>query len=161
VANYEGDYDSGTVAAQEALEAYTSIGDISGSTYARNALGIAALYTGDADLAEEHFTQALVVQRAAGDRRALGVALHNLGEVAAECRLDAARAERLYEESLALFESIGHTLNVASTLGALGELHDNLGNFELAITFATRAIDAYITVDNQYQACTLHAGERG
>ena len=149
VANYESDYMAGSAAAQEALDAYEVVGDRAGAAQSRNALGIAAMYTGRYDLAEHLFGATLRVYRELGDERGVAVALHNLGEIASECRFDFVTAEQRYEESLAIFRQLGHTMNVGSTLGVLAELRAHRGDIAGARTLGLEALATYRQLDNQ------------
>jgi predicted ATPase len=149
VANYESDYKAGAAAAQHALDAYTKSGDHIGVAQARNALGIAAMYTGRYDEAETCFSTALETYRELGDDRGVAVELHNLGEIASECRLDFAVAESRYEQSLAIFRRLGHSMNVGSTLGVLAELRAHNGDITAARKLAHEALATYRRIDNQ------------
>jgi predicted ATPase len=149
VANYETDYKAGASAAQRALYAYKKSGDRIGIAQASNALGIAAMYTGRYEEAENYFDAALATYREDSDDRGIAVALHNLGEIASEYRLDFAAAESRYEESLAIFRRLGHSMNVGSTLGVLAELHAHNGDSSEARRLSHEALQTYRRIDNQ------------
>ncbi len=149
IANYESDYAAGKVAAEQALRAYARAADRGGQAQARTALGIAAMYTGAYDVAEELFEQTKDAYREIGDSRGLAVALHNLGEVASECRFDFVNAVTYLEESLAIFERLGHSMNVGSTLGVFAELYAHTGDVLLARRYARDALTIYRRIDNQ------------
>lgn len=149
VANYESDYGAGANAAAQALDAYTKTADRMGAAQARNALGIAAMYTGGYDEAENFFKEALKTYRELGDERGVAVALHNLGEIASECHFDFAWAETLYEQSLAIFQRLGHSMNIGSTLGVLAELRAHCGDLSKARELAQEALQVYRRLDNQ------------
>lgn len=149
VANYESDYRAGAEAAEQALQAYTRTGDRIGAAQARNALGIAAMYTGRYDEAEDRFNGALDIYRELGDERGVAVALHNLGEIASECRFDFTGAEMLYEQSLAIFQRLGHSMNIGGTLGVLAELRAHRGDISQARNLGHEALKTYRKLDNQ------------
>ena len=149
VANYESDYKTGAESAQQALEAYTKASDPIGAAQARNALGIAAMYTGEYDEAERLFGNALETYRERNDERGVAVALHNLGEIASECRFDFALAQGLFEQSLAIFQRLGHALNVGATLGVLAELCAYGGHISQARQLGREALKTYRSLDNQ------------
>ena len=149
VANYESDYGAGAAAAQRSLDAYSKSEDRIGAAQARNALGIAAMYTGRYDEAEGWFESTLQTYRELGDARGIAVSLHNLGEIAAECRLDFRTGEALYQESLATFRRLGHAMNVGTTLGLLAELRAHEGDFADARKLGYEALATYRRIDNQ------------
>jgi len=149
VANYESDYRAGAIAAGHARDAYTKSGDRIGVAQANNALGIAAMYTGRYDEAEVFFDGALATYRELGDDRGVAVALHNLGEIAFECRLDFATAESRYEQSLAIFRRLGHSMNVGSTLGVLADMRAHSGDIATARDISHEALATFRRIDNQ------------
>lgn len=149
VANYESDYRAGAIAAGHARDAYTKSGDRIGVAQASNALGIAAMYTGRYDEAEVFFDGALATYRELGDDRGVAVALHNLGEIASECRLDFATAESRYEQSLAIFRRLGHSMNVGSTLGVLADMRAHSGDIATARDISHEALATFRRIDNQ------------
>lgn len=149
VANYESDYGAGAAAAQQALDAYTEAADFIGAAQARNALGIAAMYTGRYQEAEEFFNSALKTYRELGDERGVAVALHNLGEIASECRFDFTGAQALYEQSLDTFQRLGHSMNVGVTLSVLAELRAHRAEIPEARKLGREALRIYRSLDNQ------------
>jgi len=148
-ANYGGDYAAGEKNAAEARDAYRLDGNEVGAAHACNALGVAAMYSGRFDQAETLFERALGTYRALGAVRDVAVALHNLGEIAADHHCNFAGARRRYAESLDIFRQLQHAMNVGCTLGLLAELATYEADGARAIGFSREALQIHISLENQ------------
>ncbi len=102
--------------------------------------GGATTMTG-ADLnGERLYEQSLAEFRALGDEAAVGSLLQRLAESARQ-RGDAAHARRLAEESLQIARSTGATRVEAQSLGTLGSLTYEGGDYELGMQLLERSAD--------------------
>lgn len=113
------------------------------------ALGNARFKSGDAPGAEALYVRALAAHRVALDRRGIAVSLMNLGSLAADWKLEYARARKLFEESLAIFRSLGISVNAGIVLANLGEIAGYESRFDEAIAFANESLSTFERLHNQ------------
>ncbi len=102
-------------------------------------LGVAKLRTQDLAAAEAGFTRAIEVAGTASDTRERAIATENLA-VLAHLRHDYARAQRFYNDAVALLKRLGNRAMLARVANNLGELYLSLGDRDRARTlceFAT------------------------
>jgi predicted ATPase/DNA-binding CsgD family transcriptional regulator/DNA-binding XRE family transcriptional regulator len=126
-----GDFEHATSFHTRALELCQVSGDLVGTAFAQNNLGVQRLHQGDFAAASEWFTQSLALARQIGDLRTCFLALHNLGDV--ERRVgNLERARELYEESLALCRETGDPYAVSMNLDGLGRVHLRAGRLQVA-----------------------------
>ena len=114
---------------EESLPLARRIGDVTMIAHSLNALGEIARMLGHLGDAQEFYTRALEVSRGSYAREA--VILLNLGLVAfAQGNADAARA--YFEQSLALYETLGERGSLAACLDGLAGVHAVNGEAERA-----------------------------
>jgi DNA-binding NtrC family response regulator/tetratricopeptide (TPR) repeat protein len=102
-------------------------------------LGVAMLRLGELQIAEASFTRAVEVAIGATDMRERAIATENLA-VLAHLRREWDRAQRYYDEAVALLKRLGNRAMLARVANNLGELYLCLGDRERARTlceFAT------------------------
>jgi predicted ATPase/DNA-binding SARP family transcriptional activator len=100
---------------------------------ARALIGAAILAQGQGEYASARalYQEALVICRAADDRRAMAMVLHGLGNVAA-LQGDLAEARALYEQTLVAARQLGDEGAVAASLTNIGAMANNQGDLEAA-----------------------------
>jgi predicted ATPase/DNA-binding SARP family transcriptional activator len=106
--------------AEEALALYHDLGDRRGVALTLLTLGNAVQAQGDAEQATTHYREAQDHARAVGDQWALGLALNNLGLLAADS--DRRRGAQLLRESVTIFRELGVDQLTAFALVSLGEI---------------------------------------
>jgi diguanylate cyclase (GGDEF)-like protein len=85
------------------------------------------------------YQEALLLQRAAGDRDGEGDSLNALGTIYFDTG-DVARALENYTASLAVKEETGAGFGISNCLNNLGNVHGHLGEYPKAIEYHTRAL---------------------
>jgi predicted ATPase/class 3 adenylate cyclase len=90
--------------------------------------GLLAYWQGDYPAARAQHEECLAIWRQRGDRRGIGISLHNLGMVA-RSQGDYAAAHSMYEESLAITRELGNRWSLAASLMNLGNLAAELGDY--------------------------------
>ena len=110
--------------------------------------GMLARRQGDYAAARALHEDALVIERAIGDRRGLASSLSNLGIVARE-QNDNATAKALYEESLALRRELGDQWGIGAALNNLGlvVLHD--GDYPAARALYGECLEVFRALGNR------------
>jgi serine/threonine protein kinase len=99
-----------------------------------NAMGLAYLHMGKAEVAAGYFENTLRLTRETGDRQGEGAALGNLGLAYADMG-DACRAISYYEQCLAIDREIGDRRGEGAVLNNTGEAYRNLGDARRAIRY--------------------------
>lgn len=118
------------------------LGDPVQAARSRNSLGIAHLYAGDYETAEQLFTHALADFEAADDVVGTAFARSSLGLVAAAgTRVDEAMAQLL--ESLRLLRRAGRSRDAASVLTNLGNIVQDHGDLQRAHRFYEGALQLH------------------
>ena len=102
--------------------------------------GMLAYSQGDLVQAESRGREGLAIYRALGDRRGIGMQLHNLGNVASD-RGDYAEATALYEESVAVKRARGDRPGTARSLNSLGIIAYERGDYPRAAALLEEALD--------------------
>jgi predicted ATPase/class 3 adenylate cyclase len=90
--------------------------------------GLLAYWQGDYPAARAQHEECLAIWRQRGDRRGIGISLHNLGMVA-RSQGDYAAAHSMYEESLAITRELGNRWSLAASLMNLGNLAAEQGDY--------------------------------
>jgi predicted ATPase len=134
--------------AEQALEAFTALGDEIGLAWARHMLGQVLTNQGSLDPAVEALEGALDVFRRYEDNRGIGLTLHLLG-VTGLRRGDYAAAERWHLEELALWRRMGSRFGQGGALRrlAVGQLH--LGNLAAAAEACCEARSLFTHLDDK------------
>jgi DNA-binding NtrC family response regulator/tetratricopeptide (TPR) repeat protein len=101
-------------------------------------LGVAMLRLGELQVAEASFTRAVEVAVGATDTRERAIATENLA-VLAHLRREWDRAQRCYDEAVALLKRLGNRAMLARVANNLGELYLSLGDRERARTLCEYA----------------------
>jgi tetratricopeptide (TPR) repeat protein len=114
-----------------------------------NAVGVAYLHMGKAELATSYFEKALALMREAGDRRGEGNALGNLGTAYADLG-NAGRAVEYYKQYLELAREIGDRRGEGNALGNLGSAYLNLGEARQAIGYYEQQIQIAHEILDRY-----------
>jgi tetratricopeptide (TPR) repeat protein len=107
--------------------------------HASTRLALAARRRGDLATARRRYEDALEMHRAARDRHAEARVLANLGDVEADDG-ESARAEALYQESLALRSGLGDRIGMATVLERLAGVADDRPARAAALIGAADAI---------------------
>src|SRR6185312_13767920 len=113
----------------QALALYESIGDVRGLARCYRNLGIAAQFEAKLDEAEQAFTRAMTVARAAGIPDICGMSGLNLG-VRAQKRGDYDRARELFGDALALCAAAKHSEFQLVALYNMAHVERELGLWE-------------------------------
>jgi predicted ATPase len=107
LAQTQGDYPAARRFLTDSIELYRSIGDKRSTAAALLGAGFTARVQEDYQSARSLLEQALMLARTTGHTFVVAAALHHLGMIAADADQDLVAAERLLEESLKLYTSLG------------------------------------------------------
>lgn len=114
--------------------------------------GIVLRRHGRADEAFEAYTEAIVIFRRLGIRRAEAFALNSLGV--------ALTSNGLYEDAITTFRAsihidrqTGDRLRLGRKLSNVGQLYDALGDVSQGLAFVQRALDVFEAVDDRAGRC--------
>jgi predicted ATPase len=122
LAQTQGDYPAARRFLTESIELYQSVDDKRSTAAALLAAGFTARVQEDYHSARGLVEQSLMLARMTGHTFVVAAALHHLGMIAADADHDLAAAERLLEESLTLYTSLGLPRFVALLQLSLGEV---------------------------------------
>jgi DNA-binding CsgD family transcriptional regulator len=114
---FQGDHERATELLEEALALFKAQGDRTGLALTLTHLGFAAVHGGDSERVTELRREAEALRREPLDRWVMGYLLAFLALAALD---DHERVLALFEESLALFRELEHTLGIAICLTGLG-----------------------------------------
>jgi tetratricopeptide (TPR) repeat protein len=114
-----------------ALELYESIGDVRGQARGYSNLGVAAVLETKLDVAQQAFSKAIAVSRAAGIPDVWGLAALNLGVLSQKVG-DYDRARELFGEALGLFAAVKHSEYQLGALYNMAHVERELGLWESA-----------------------------
>ena len=128
-------------ASERAAEAYREIGDSLGAARAQSIVGHALMALGRSAEARPHLHEALEIARARGSRRLVAYIVRCLGWDSSVNAGDVIAARAYYAEALQIYESLGAKLNLAFTLNDLSECESVAGNVDVALRYATAAVD--------------------
>lgn len=129
------------VASERALEEYRELGDALGAARAQSIVAHAMMALGRSVEARPHLHQALAIARAQGSRRLIAYIVRCLGWDSSVNEGNVIAARAYYAEALQIYESLGAKLNAAFTLNDLSECESVAGNVEVALRYATAAVD--------------------
>lgn len=115
----------------EALALYEEIGDVRGQVRAYNNLGVTATAEGRLDDAQQAYSHAIDVGRAAGIADLWGLAAQNLG-VLLQRRGDYDRARELFGDALSLFAAVKHSEFQLVALSNMAHVERELGLWDSA-----------------------------
>ena len=149
VAHAAGDFERLATLAEELVAIHEKGKDPRALARALNALGNARFKTGDAQTAETLYVRALAAYRMGRDRRGAAVALMNLGSLVADWKLEYGRAHKLFEEALAIFRSLGISVNAGIVLANLGEINGYQERFEDAVAYANESLSIFERLGNR------------
>jgi tetratricopeptide (TPR) repeat protein len=119
------------VAWASALELYEAIGDVRGQARGYSNLGVAAVLETQSDVAQQAFSKAIAVSRAAGIPDVWGLAALNLGVLSQKVG-DYDRARELFGEALGLFAAVKHSEYQLGALYNMAHVERELGLWESA-----------------------------
>ncbi|HTA40056.1 MAG TPA: tetratricopeptide repeat protein [Candidatus Acidoferrales bacterium] len=111
-------------------------------------LGIALSNLNRGSEAADATRQAIRLYEAAGDRFSAAKAMMNLGSIELDNVGNADQARRLYEASAPIVRELGDPLNLAITLGNLGEICRLEGDYRGALTNAEESLAIFSTLDD-------------
>jgi tetratricopeptide (TPR) repeat protein len=134
--------------AEQAVEAFTALGDENGLAWARHMLGQVFTNQGAIDPAVETLEAALDGFRRHDDHRGIGLTLHLLG-VTGLRRGDHAAAERRHLEELALWRRMGSRFGQGTALRRLAVDQLHLGNLAAAAEVCSEAHSLFTLLDDQ------------
>jgi tetratricopeptide (TPR) repeat protein len=114
-----------------ALELYEAIGDVRGQARGYSNLGVAAVLETKLEVAQQAFSKAIAVARAAGIPDVWGLAALNLGVLCQKVG-DYDRARELFGEALGLFAAVKHSEYQLGALYNMAHVERELGLWESA-----------------------------
>ena len=117
---------------EEALATYKELGDKKGVAYTRETLAQVFTAQGDYASARALHEANLLLYTALGERYQTDQVLYSLARVLFLSRGDQAKAYDLAQESLSLFQEVGHKQSIGYTLGLLGQMHLSRGEIARA-----------------------------
>lgn len=132
-----------------AISSYQITGNTFGLARAYNALAVASLYTNRSDDAQKYVETAVAIFERIGDRRGLGTALSNYGNVLFEGRHEPALAFDRYRASLALLETDGDDNLIGITNGNMAECAASMEHYDEALEYIRIATEAFAKTQNQ------------
>ncbi|MGH7477193.1 MAG: serine/threonine-protein kinase PknK [Longimicrobiales bacterium] len=133
---------------REALALATSLGDEAGEGRVRNTIGILEWSQGRYDVALHHYEQALALFRRRGDSESAGLMLNSIG-VTLRALGHTAQARARLEEAIAEHREHAHHRLEAHALAALGDLHHDTGDHELALDCYARSLELRRHLDDR------------
>ncbi len=139
------------VAAADALECFSTIGDQTGVAHALNALGDAESIPGSGgslERAATHYNDALGLFRTEGHQRGVAVTLTNLGNLAWD-RDELDLATDLHGEALVRYREFGDDRGIAWSLNNLGLLDRERGELARAFRLLNKALGLYVTIGDR------------
>ena len=101
---------------------------------------------GKTDEAMDYFTRSLDTARDINDNRSIGYALHNIGSIY-EIKVDYDSSLVYYEKSLDRYKSYGKA-GVILNLNSIANVHNLLGNYNIALEFTQKAYDEAVKAGN-------------
>jgi predicted ATPase/ribosome-binding protein aMBF1 (putative translation factor) len=128
-------------ASERAAVQYRANGDALGAVRAQGLVGHALMALGRSAEARPHLHQALSIARARHSRRLVAYIVRCLGWDSCVNTGDVVAARAYYAEALQIYDSLGAKLNYAFALNDLSECESVAGNVELALQFATEAVE--------------------
>jgi predicted ATPase/class 3 adenylate cyclase len=134
-----GEYETGTLYAEQALAIHRDHGDAWGIARATYMLGYAAIEAGDFEAALPLFEETVTLMGALGYEQYVGMATFNLRWALDELG-ERERAQTLAEENLARARSIGSTNLEASSLESLARYADDDGRYDDALSLKRDAL---------------------
>jgi class 3 adenylate cyclase/tetratricopeptide (TPR) repeat protein len=102
-------------------------------------LGISYIEMGDYDEAMEIYTSALKQAEELGDKRGMGMSLHNIG-IVHDYKGDYEKALDYYTRSLAICEELGDKRGMGYGLINIGVKHHYKGDYEKALDYYSRSL---------------------
>jgi CHAT domain-containing protein len=108
------------------LATATALGDDGLAAMLEAATGWGWKSQGDREQARLHFERQAALARRTGDRRLVGIALHNQGIIFSDFDGDWAKALPFYEEAVKNFRAVGDLRGLAFSLDASGEMESTL-----------------------------------
>lgn len=152
-----GRYDSATFYADSGRRVAHAIGDKLGEARALSNMGTLAQRQGDPNHAVELFTQALVLQRGAGNETQVANSLNNLGFVYSTDLADYSKSLSYHLDALAARERLGDKASIALSLNNIGIVYERLRDYDHALTYFGRALDIRKELGNKARtAATLN-----
>jgi predicted ATPase len=134
-----GEYETGTLYAEQALAIHRDHGDAWGIARATYMLGYAAIESGDFETALPLFEETVTLMGALGYEQYVGMATFNLRWALDELG-ERERAEMLAEENLVRARSIGSTNLEAGSLESLARYADDDGRYDDALSLKREAL---------------------
>lgn len=144
----QGDYQPAHAYLTQSATIFDALGEQAGKAWSLFGLGEMAAAQNFGLEAEEHYLQALSIQRRLNDHDHAGNTLEALGRLAQQQGNDA-HAWTLFQESLALRVKMGHRPALASVLEAFGVLAAAQGQAEWAVQLFG-AVDGLLQKDNVF-----------
>jgi predicted ATPase/DNA-binding SARP family transcriptional activator len=120
---------------------------------ALQAAGVMAAEGGDFDAAGVHFTAALELARAVGDRGRVARLQSNLGTLAMYAG-DHEQAVRRYEEAAVISRALGDPFGLSLVTQNLGIAHDAAGNRERAIALLEESVELARRADDPFHTAS-------
>jgi tetratricopeptide (TPR) repeat protein len=128
-AHRQGEGEVAWAEAEQALELFRRLGDMSGAAWATAELGTVAFSAGDLDRAADLYRQSAEVFAAENNRYRVGMVLANLAEVA-RMQGDVAAAARDLERAIEIQQELGDLDALAISLHNLARVRRDLGELE-------------------------------
>ena len=147
IASLQGEYEKARELCRQSLQIKRQIGDRWGMTFSLTYLGRVELMLGEYQEAKELLRESMTISETFGDRRGLAFALLNLGNVAqAQGETQRLEAQRLYQESLYLYNEIGSRQEASLTLSKLGEVACELEEWSNAKSYFRHALSIALEI---------------
>ncbi len=152
---YRGDFPLSAEVTQEAYDVATASGDPYGQDAALQNLGCVKLEQGLLDEAIAYFERALAIGREIGDKPLVAEALADLGQAYAK-KGDLLAARTLQQESIVAFEDGGEVWYLCKAHEYLSEISLALGDSDVALEQARRALAVAQELDTPYLLGSAH-----
>jgi predicted ATPase/class 3 adenylate cyclase len=140
LANDQGDFESATTYADQALALYRAIGDRRGEAVSLLSLGIATERQAEYTRSIAYYEDGIAILRELGERHRLSKGLNGLG-LALWHSGDAARGRALLEESLAIKRELGDRKGIAVALTNLAVLSYEQGDVAQTIAWLEQSLE--------------------
>jgi len=140
---FQGDYINVLVFWEQSMEQFKAIGDQNGVANMLNNLGAVYFNGGDNTKALDYYIRSLRVSEQIGDTLRIATALVNIGAVYYAKQGTHERALEFYKRALPLSESLGDNDAIGTTTVNMGEIYYERGEYDSALIYFERSLDAY------------------
>jgi tetratricopeptide (TPR) repeat protein len=135
---------------RESLTIYRTLGRPDRIAHVLSDLAVTETWLGDYATATVHLQESLAICRRLGYRHGEAWALNGLGFVALWQGEDFKSAAALTRESLAIYQSTGHSFAMCLSFGDLAVIYRSLGEHEQAVQFGQAGVGVARTLQSDY-----------